>query len=285
MTEYRELRFSAQDGLALYCREYGERASRRVPVVCLAGLTRNSKDFHALASRLGRDRRVLCPDYRGRGRSQYDADWRNYQPRAYLDDLRHLTTLAQVPRAVFIGTSMGGLLSAAMAIVSPASVAGVVMNDCGPDLDPSGLARIFAYIGCDRVQRNWLEAAEELRAMFPDLPLSGDEAWLDMARSTFREGEDGRLHFDWDVNLARPLVSGTAAIPDLWTIFRGLAKIPTVAVRGARSDVLSAATFARMAATNRDLAAVVVPGVGHAPSLSEPPARAAIDALLAGLEP
>ncbi|MFN0043093.1 MAG: alpha/beta fold hydrolase [Alphaproteobacteria bacterium] len=285
MTEYRELRFSAQDGLALYCREYGERASRRVPVVCLTGLTRNSKDFHALASRLGRDRRVLCPDYRGRGRSQYDVDWRNYQPRAYLDDLRHLTTLAQVPRAVFIGTSMGGLLSAAMAIMSPTSVAGIVMNDCGPDLDPSGLARIFAYIGCDRVQRNWLEAAEELRAMFPDLPLNGDEAWLDMARSTFREGEDGRLHFDWDVNLARPLVSGMASIPDLWVIFQGLAKIPTVAVRGARSDVLSTATFARMAATNRDLAAVVVPGVGHAPSLSEPAARAAIDALLAGLDP
>lgn len=284
MTHFAERRFTSHDGLVLYYREYGARAATGVSVICLSGLTRNSKDFTGFAARLASTRRVLCPDYRGRGQSQYDPNWRNYRPQTYLEDIRHMMIVAQVHRAVFVGTSMGGLLSAAMAIAAPASVAGVVMNDCGPDLDPTGLARIYDYIGRDRPKASWEDAAEELRRMFPDLPLQGDAAWIDMAKSTYRAGADGRLHFDWDVALARPLIERTEPIPDLWPIFRALGRVPTVALRGARSDVLSAETFARMAREKPDLCAVTVPGVGHAPSLAEPQARAAIDALLAGLE-
>ena len=281
---FAERHFTSQDGLTLYFRDYGAPDASGVPAVCLTGLTRNAKDFAAFAERLSSKRRVLCPDYRGRGRSQYDPNWRNYRPQTYLDDIRHMLAIAQVHRAVFVGTSMGGLLSAAMAVMAPASVAGVIMNDCGPDLDPHGLARIFDYIGRDRPKDNWPDAAAELRAMFPDLPLQGDAGWIEMAQSTYRKGEDGRLHFDWDVRLARPLIENTEPMPDLWAIFRALAGVPSVALRGARSDVLSAATFERMARENRDLCAVTVPGVGHAPSLAEPQARAAIDALFAGLD-
>ncbi|MBM3542448.1 MAG: alpha/beta hydrolase, partial [Alphaproteobacteria bacterium] len=190
---FAERHFTSQDGLALYFRDYGAPDAPGVPAVCLTGLTRNAKDFAAFAERLSSKRRVLCPDYRGRGRSQYDPNWRNYRPQTYLDDVRHMLAITQMHRAVFVGTSMGGLLSAAMAVMAPASVAGVVMNDCGPDLDPRGLARIFDYIGRDRPKDNWRDAAAELRAMFPDLPLQGDAGWLEMAHSTYREGGDGRL--------------------------------------------------------------------------------------------
>ncbi|MFO0995211.1 MAG: alpha/beta hydrolase [Alphaproteobacteria bacterium] len=283
-TNFRERRYRSQDDLALYVREYGDALSPGIPVVCLGGLTRNSKDFHLLATHLSTKRRVVCPDYRGRGQSAYDPDWRHYAPATYLSDIRDLLALAQIHRAVFIGTSMGGLLAAAMAIAAPAAVAGVVLNDTGPELDREGIGRIMRYIAVDRPQPGWEEAKSHLRTLLPNLSLSSDADWQRMAENTYRMGSDGMLHFDWDVRIAKPLVEGPA-LPDLWPVFRALKRTPTVAIRGGASDVLSAAAFDRMAQEKPDLVRLTLPGIGHAPSLDEPASRAVIDAFLSGLDP
>ena len=276
--------YTSGDGLALYFQDWGPAASPRTPLLCLPGLTRNSADFEDLARRQAPLRRVICPDYRGRGRSQYDADWRNYHPRVYLEDLRHLLGALGVERVVAIGTSMGGLLSVALAVGAPGQVAGVVLNDIGPDLAGDGLARIQTYIGRDRPQPDWPAAVAELRRLMPRLSFDSDEKWLRFARATFKQGDDGKLHFDWDVRLAKALGRVTGELPDLWAMFRALAGLPVLAVRGGVSDVLSQATFDRMAVELPHLVRLIVPECGHCPALDEPEVASALDAFLAAID-
>jgi len=278
-----EHRYTAQDGLSLYYREYGAPDASGIPVLCLTGLTRNSRDFHRVASRLGVGRRVICPDYRGRGRSDYDDDSTNYQPVTYLHDLRHLLAVAGVARVIVIGTSLGGVLAMAMSAMMPTALAGVVLNDVGPEIDRLGLQRILDTMGVDRPHPDWASATKDLRVMFPDLSLRGDAQWEDAARGTWREGTDGTLHFDWDVTLVDPL-RNDKALPDLWPLFRGLGPLPLLAIRGALSDVLSADTLAAMATSHPGMTHITVPDVGHVPSLSEPEAEAAIDAFIAAID-
>lgn len=268
--------YAAQDGLRLYYRDYAAGEERGPPILCLPGITRNSKDYHNLAARLSVRRRVLCPDYRGRGLSARDPRWRNYEARRYVDDLRHLLAVAGVHRVVVIGTSLGGILAMALAVAQPTALAGVIINDIGPDVAANGLGRILGYIGSDRPQRDWDEAVVEMRRLFPDWPGKTPAEWEEFARSTYRLGEDGLLHFDWDVALARPLARAGRP-PDLWPLFRALRRLPVLALRGARSDVLTPQTFARMAAEHARLTAVEIPDVGHVPRLLEPAAAAAID--------
>src|SRR5215469_9759579 len=142
MAGFRDGFFTSQDGLRLYYRDYGDPLAARTPVLCLSGLARNSVDFDHVASRLAKDRRVICPDYRGRGRSAYDDDWRRYEPRTYVMDILDLLALTGIGRAVVIGTSLGGLLGMGLAALQPTLIAGLVLNDIGPELVPSGLARI-----------------------------------------------------------------------------------------------------------------------------------------------
>jgi len=281
--EFRERTLAAADGLRLYFRDYGDPASPRTPVLCLAGLTRNSKDFHDLAVRLAPTRRVLCPDYRGRGLSAYDPDWRNYQPSTYLRDIAHLLAATNVHRAVVIGTSLGGLFACAMSLAAPSSVAGIVMNDSGPALEQGGIDHILEYISKNRPQPDWDTAAQHLKTMFPGMALQDHGEWIRMAHNTYRPGDDGMLHFDWDVDLVKPL-QRMREMPDLWPLFRGIGRIPAVAIRGEISDVLSEATFARMQVEKPDLVRVTIPGVGHAPTLNEVEAVAAIDGLLARVD-
>lgn len=282
MTGLRERRYTAQDGLSLYYRDYGDPDGRTTPVLCLSGLTRNSKDFDAIASHLCAGRRVICPDYRGRGQSDYDSDPANYRPATYLNDIRHLLAATGIGRAVVVGTSLGGLLAMAMGAAMPTVLAGAVLNDAGPEIGNEGMRRISDYIAADRPQDDWDSAVAELRRMFPDLPLESDNDWHDAARATWRESADGRLRFDWDTRLVDALRNGPP-VPDLWPLFRSLDRIPTLAVRGALSDVLSAATFERMAAERSGLRQVTVPRCGHAPTLREPAVRAAIDDFLSGI--
>jgi len=276
--------FTSGDGLRLHFQDWGDGAGCRTPLLCLPGLTRNSADFEDLARRQAATRRVICPDYRGRGRSEYDSDWRNYHPRIYLEDLRHLLGALGLDRVVAIGTSMGGLLSVALAVGAPGQVAGLVLNDIGPDLAGDGLARIATYVGRDRPQPDWPAAVAELRRLMPNLSFSNDEKWLRFARATFKEGDDGQLHFDWDVRLARALGPVTGELPDLWALFRALAGLPVLAVRGGVSDVLSQATFDRMAAELPHLVRLTVPGCGHCPALDEPEVQPALDAFLAAID-
>lgn len=278
---FREGLFRSQDDLPLYWRDYGHPASSRTPVLCLAGLTRNSKDFDLLAREICRDRRVLAPDYRGRGRSARDPDWRHYRPDTYLADILDMLTVAGVHRVVVIGTSMGGLLAMGLAAFRPTMLAGVILNDVGPEIAGPGFQRILHYIGTDRPEPSWDGAIAELKRMFPALSLNTDEQWRRMADASYRRGADGILHFDWDVTLARNLGSRPGQLPDLWALYRALGSRPVLAIRGGLSDVLSEATFERMAQVKPDLQRVVVPNVGHVPALDEPEAAAAIHEFIA----
>ena len=277
---YRERRFAAQDGLGLYFRDYGDSDSAATPVLCLGGLTRNAKDFDALARRVARERRVLCLDLRGRGRSDYDPDWRNYRPATYLNDIAHLLAVAGVHRVAVVGTSLGGVLAMAMGASMPSALAGAVLNDIGPEIGRGSLEPILSYIRVDRPQPDWESAVRTIRTFLPDLVYQ-DEAMFDaMARNTYREGEDGLLHFDWDVNIVKPALADRGATPDLWPFFRGLRAVPLLAFRGEASKLLTAECFARMGAERPDARMVTVPRTGHAPTLDEPECVAALDAFL-----
>lgn len=279
MSEYRERRYLAEDGLSLYYRDYGDPLSPTIPVLCLPGLTRNSRDFHRLASRLAGGRRVICPDYRGRGLSDYDPNPDNYHPMVHINDVRHLMAVAGLHRAVIIGTSFGGLLTMGMALAAPAAIAAVVLNDVGPEVADSGLERIMAYIGRDNPQPDWPSAAAEMKRMFPNLSFETDEEWLAGARGTWRERDDGMLHFDWDVRLAEA-ISKAGNDFDPWLLFRALRGVTVLAFRGGISDVLSLETFEHMQREHPGLKAVTVAGVGHPLSLSEPQAKEALDEFL-----
>jgi pimeloyl-ACP methyl ester carboxylesterase len=278
---YRQHHYSAQDGLRLAWREYGDGGAPRPAVLCLPGLTRNARDFHGLAGRIAGRHRVLCPDYRGRGASARDSDWRNYTPSRYVDDLRHLLALANCHRVVVIGTSLGGLLAMALAVVMPGALAGVVLNDIGPDIEAAGLAGIVAHVSENRTQPDLESAAAALESRFPDLSRRDPSVWRRLAENTYRRGEDGRLHRDWDPAIGRAFAHPPEAPRDLWPLFGALAAIPTLALRGAISPILSQRGLAAMRAARPDLETLTIDDTGHAPTLDEPEAVAAIDAFLA----
>jgi pimeloyl-ACP methyl ester carboxylesterase len=278
---YREGRFTAQDGLSLYYRDYGDPGSRRLPLLCLSGLTRNSRDFERFALERCHERRIVSPDYRGRGRSAWDPDWRNYQGATYLNDLLHLLTVTGIERCVVVGTSMGGILALALCAFRPTAVAGVVLNDIGPDVAPEGLGRIVEFISIDRPQPDWPTAERFIRDTLSHLPIRDEATWREVTRGTFREGSDGLLHFDYDTSLVRGMAQDRATTPDLWPLFRGARRLPMLALRGEASDVLTAQGLERMVAERPDLRHVTVPERGHVPSLTEPASRRALDDFLA----
>ncbi|MCU0760032.1 MAG: alpha/beta hydrolase [Steroidobacteraceae bacterium] len=271
-----------RDGLKMYCREYGAAHRAGPAVLCLPGLTRNSRDFESLARGLSDRWRVLTPDLRGRGRSDHDPNWQQYQPMTYVADVGELLQQRGESRVVVIGTSLGGLVAMLMAALNPAALAGVVLNDVGPEIDPAGIARIAGYVGRLPPVRSWEEAAAQARlvngAALPDFT---EDDWMRFARAAYRDDGAGRPVLDMDPRIGdamREVPAGAA--PDLWPLFGLLAKVPALAIRGDTSDILSAATFARMAQLKPDLRTLVVPGRGHAPTLDEPVCRSAIRAFL-----
>ena len=280
---YREGYVSAQDGLRLYYRDYGDPLAPGTPVLCLAGLTRNSGDFDRVASRLAARRRVVTLDYRGRGRSDYDPDWRHYTPEACALDVIQASFALGLHHFVVLGTSFGGLLGMGLAVYLPAALAGLVLNDTGPELSDDGLDRIMSYVGEDNPQPDWEAAAANIRETFPHLRLRSEEDWEMTIRGTFREGPDGRLRHDWDPAIAKPFIQASKA-RDIWPFFRALRRLPVLAIRGGESDVLSAEGLQRMAENKPDLIQLTVEGVGHTPSLEEEECREALDAFLAKID-
>ena len=273
--------YTSQDGLTLYFRDYGREHRVKIPVLCLAGLTRNSNDFSRLAEQLSSDRRVICPDYRGRGKSDYDSNWRNYTSFTYMNDIRHLLSSLNLCRVFVIGTSMGGLMAMGMGAAMPTTLAGALINDVGPVIEKQGLDKILKYMqdgasGFD----DWETAAAYLRERFPELPAETDEDWRWITRGTFEEGADGRIKHNWDYNLIRPILKETRE-PELWSLFQTLKRTPLVVTRGGLSDILSASTLDAMVAVIPELTAVTVDGVGHMPNLLEPECKDALDNALA----
>ena len=280
---YREHRFTTRDGLSLHYRDYGDPDSAATPVLCLAGLFRNARDFAPCARRLAGERRVLCLDLRGRGRSDYDPDWRNYQPGTYIGDISQLLALANVHRVVVAGTSFGGVLAMGLGALMPLTLAGVVLNDVDPAIDQDKLNGILDYIRVDHPQPDWESAAEAIRTRMPSAVFQTEAMFEAMVRNTYREGEDGLLHFDWDVNIVKPIIEPQGVLPDFWPFLRGLRPIPLLAFRGEVSDLFSEESFVRMTREYPEARLVTVPGTGHAPTLTEPECVAALDAFLHGL--
>jgi len=267
---------TAPDGLKLHVRAYGSRGASGLPVVCLPGLTRTTDDFETLAEALSSDadkpRRVYALDYRGRGLSDYDRDPMNYTLVTELGDtLAVLTALSAMP-AVFIGTSRGGLLTMLMAVARPTAIAGAVLNDIGPVIEPKGLARIKSYVGKLPQPTNFEEGAEILRRLFDQqFPKLTAEDWLAYSRRTYKQDSKG-LALTYDERLAKTLegIEFDKPLPPLWKEFDALASVPLMVIRGANSDILSEETVAAMRERHPGMTALTIPDQGHAPLLAEP---------------
>lgn len=271
----------SQDGLRLHYRDYPGREDRP-PILCLPGLTRNARDFEAVAERLAGEWRVICVELRGRGESAYAKDPMSYVPLVYLQDLGALIDELAVPRFIGLGTSLGGIMLMLLAATRRGSLAGALLNDIGPDLAPEGLARIQKHVGTGSAQPTWVHAARtvsEVQGMiYPKYRLAD---WLRYAKRLYRLTSQGRIVLDYDQRIAEPFrVPGGAAGVDLWPAFNAFGDIPLTLLRGELSDLLTPETAQTMKANLPQLDLVTVPGVGHTPTLEEPAAVAAIDRLL-----
>ena len=275
--------WTSGDGLKLHFRDYAG-STARPPILCFHGLTRNARDFEALAGRLAGEWRVLCPDMRGRGDSDYARDPMTYTPAHYVADVEALLAAEGIERFVAIGTSLGGLMTMMLAAANPARIAAAVINDVGPEIEPAGLARIREYVGQGRSHETWVHAARALQEASRDIYPAWDLTdWLRMAKRCMVIGSGGRIVFDYDMNIAEPFeaADGPAPAPDLmWSLYDALASRPLLVLRGAHSDILSPEVAARMAARAPGAELLTVAGVGHAPTLDEPEAVAAIARLL-----
>jgi pimeloyl-ACP methyl ester carboxylesterase len=278
---YRAHRFTVGDGTQLYYRDYGDRLTSKTPVVCLSGLTRNSKDFHRLALRLSTDRRVVAMDYRGRGQSDYDPKTQNYVRDTYVRDALDLAAVTGIHHAIVIGTSLGGLVSMGLAIARPTFLAGVVLNDIGPEIPGAALKRIDAYAGKADSYGSWDDAIAESKNRYGLAhPRKTEADWALLAHDSFTE-KNGRIMPDYDIAITKAKVGEP---PYLWSMFGGFAHVPVLAIRGALSDVLTAETFDKMAVAKPDLGRLTVADCGHNPTLEEPEVTVALDGFIAGID-
>ncbi|MGC6399666.1 alpha/beta fold hydrolase [Sphingomonas sp. FW199] len=271
----------SKDGLRLHYRDYPGRADRPV-ILCIPGLTRNARDFEGLAARLAGEWRIIAVDLRGRGESAYARDPMTYVPLTYLQDLDALIGELGLDRMILFGTSLGGILTMLLATAERGRIVGAMLNDVGPELEAAGLSRIRGYVGRAVWHPTWIHAARALadanRDIYPryDIP-----QWLTMAKRLFRLNSQGRIVLDYDMKIAEPFrVPGNEAGPDMWGAYDALGDVPVLVLRGALSDILGADAQRRMAERLPGAIAVTVPDVGHTPTLDEPEAVAAIDALL-----
>ena len=278
----RKIEFSARDGLRLHGECHLAPGTRR-PVLCLAGLTRNGRDFNDLAAALstGPDARcVYTLDSRGRGLSDSDPDWKNYTIAVEMQDVIDFAIVTGLHAATVIGTSRGGLIAMVLAAAQPTLLGAVVLNDIGPVIERDGLARIAGYVGRMPLPGSWKEAAEIVAGMsrrsFPHLPM---EVWADVARAWFNE-KDGRPVRGYDPNLSRTLSVKDGPVPELWPQFAALGKLPLMVIRGEHSDILSAATQSQMKARHDNCSTLLVPGEGHAPLLKDARSITAIQRFL-----
>jgi pimeloyl-ACP methyl ester carboxylesterase len=280
-TGYADGYWWSKDGLRLHYRDYPGSADKPA-VMCFPGLTRNARDYEGLAERLAGKWRVILVEFRGRGESGYAKDPMTYVPLTYLQDVEALVAELKLEKLVAVGTSLGGIVTMLIAATDRERLAGAVLNDVGPEIDAAGLSRIRGYVGKAAQHPTWMHAARTIAASNADVyPGYGIEDWLRMAKRLFRLNSSGRIVFDYDMKIAEPFrVPGNEAGPDMWPALDGLKGKPVLVVRGERSDILGAATAAKMIERLPGAELVTVPGIGHAPTLDEPEAVAGIERLL-----
>ncbi len=283
MAAYENIYWWSNDGLRLHARDYAGGAEGAPPIVCLPGLTRNARDFDALAARLAGRWRVIAVDFRGRGESAYAKDSMTYVPLTYVQDVEAMLSELGIGRFVAFGTSLGGIVTMLLAAADRGRIAGALLNDVGPEIDAAGLSRIRSYVGKGSVYPTWMHAARAVAESNGDIyPDWGIEDWLAMAKRLYRLNSAGRIVLDYDLKIAEPFrVPGAESGPDMWQALGALRDVPTLIVRGGRSDVLSATVADRMAAALDKAELQTVAGVGHTPTLVEPVVHAPIDRLLA----
>lgn len=281
MPTYEDRYWWSKDGLRLHCRDYAGR-SDHPPILCLPGLTRNARDFAEVAERLAGQWRVIAVDLRGRGESAYSKDPMTYVPLTYVQDIEGLLAELGVDRYIAFGTSLGGIVTMLLAGTAREKIVGALLNDIGPAIEPAGLSRIRSYVGKANSFPTWMHAARGVQDGNADIyPHYEIEDWLAMAKRLYRVNSAGRIVLDYDMAVAEPFrVPGNEAGPDMWQALASLKSVPTLILRGALSDVLSQATAERMEAALDDAELVTVTDVGHAPTLSEAKAVAAIGRLL-----
>ena len=281
---YRDCYYQVPDDLRLHYRDYAGDGSKP-PLLCLPGLTRNARDFAEFAERYSPRFRVLALDFRGRAMSDYDPQPERYMPFTYANDVIELLDQLHIPEAIFVGTSLGGLVTMAIAVTTPDRIMATIMNDVGPDVSADGIERIKTYVGKDARFADWDEAARVIAAnVGSSFAHRTHEQWVANAKRNCRE-ENGEVRFDYDMAIAVPFQTANSGPQvDLWPFFRALAAKPLLVVRGANSDLLTAETAERMKAEAPGMQLATVAGVGHAPDLDEPEAVAAIDKFLDGLD-
>jgi len=280
---YEDRYLTVPDGIRLHYRDYPGSAELP-PVVCLHGLTRNSRDWAEFAERYSPRWRVLALDFRGRGSSDYDPDSSRYTPLTYAADVIEMLDQLGIAQAIFVGTSLGGLVTMTIGAMAPQRILATIMNDVGPDVDVEGVNRILTYVGKDRRFKSWDEAANAIAANYgASFERYTHDDWVRMAKRNCREDE-GEIRFDYDMAIAEPFKrTGPTPHVDLWPFFAKLAEKPLLVIRGAKSDLLTAATASRMQQIAPSMRLAQVPGVGHAPELNEPEAVSAIDDFLDSL--
>lgn len=281
MSGYEDKYWWSQDNLRLHYRDYAGGADRP-PIICLPGLTRNARDFESVAERLAGEWRVIVVELRGRGESAYSKDPMTYVPLVYLQDLLKLIDELELSRFVGVGTSLGGIMLMLMAATRRGCLAGALLNDIGPDIAEAGLDRIRQNVGTGSTHPTWVHAARAVSevqgVIYPDYRLPD---WLKIAKRLYRLTGQGRIVPDYDQRIAEPFRApgGTVGV-DLWPAFEALGDIPLTLVRGELSDLLTEETARAMQARLPQLDLVRVPRTGHAPTLEEPEAVAALDRLL-----
>ena len=271
MSSYDDIFYTVADGLTLYARDYAGPTDDAPVLLCMHGLTRNSRDFERIAPRLAQTHRVIVPEQRGRGRSDYDTQPERYTPPTYIGDMFTLLMHLQVTRCATIGTSMGGLMAMGMNAANPALFTHVVLNDIGPIVAEAGLSRIKGYVGSGGEFANWDDATEYARRInesaFPDYD---DAQWRTFAAQLCTE-KDGKVVLDYDLAISAPIETdeSNAVPPDLWPLFDALAKKPLMLVRGMLTDILDEQCTNEMQRRHPDMIRVDVANVGHAPMLDE----------------
>jgi len=277
---FEEKYYQSNDGLNLYYREY-DGDNQTIPVVCLSGLTRNSADFHDLALRYSGVRKVYCLDYRGRGKSDYDPEYKNYSPQTYLMDVLTFLANRSIEKAIFVGTSLGGLITMGLSGFAPQYVSGAILNDIGPDVDTSGSERIAGYVGKDIRFSTLTQAVSAQKKLYlnayPDLD---DEGWIKTTQAAYiYDEEKSNYRQNYDLKLGQALVEQLKNDQeiDLWPFFESLQSVPTLVIRGALSDILSEEAFEKMKARHPQMQWLQLENRGHVPLLDEPLALKKMD--------
>ena len=280
MKSWSDRYWASRDGLRLHYCDYDGPADRP-PILCLHGLTRNARDFESLAELYGGDWRVIAPDFRGRAMSDKDPDPANYTPLTYANDIIQLLEELAIDEAVFVGTSLGGLVTMVVAALAPQRIAAVVLNDVGPELDGAGLDRIRAYVGKPLVFGDWDAAAENFQGKYVQVhPRYGRPEWLRYAKRVCREGPNG-IELDYDMAIADAFADvDSEPVADAWPLVSALAGRPVLILRGESSDLLQPEIARKMRDSIPGAELATIPNVGHAPDFEEPETIAAIDRLL-----